>query len=163
MAKQSSFFFMDISIFPQPIHSMKYFVMDGWTDRLQLTDWAVYQKMAHKDSWMQATIHWGPVSTRDNRVLKGPLGRSLRSVARTAHLAYSLVGQLKFINMCLRWKHNSREQLRFFSSVETHPLSCLVIPFRCKPSHLHKAVTATSCYSDMDQLFREIFYYSLYP
>ena len=27
----------------------------------------------------------GPVSTRDNRVLKGPLGRSLRSFARTAH------------------------------------------------------------------------------
>ena len=32
----------------------------------------------------------GPVSTRDNRVLKGPLGRSLRSFARTAHSAHSL-------------------------------------------------------------------------
>ena len=31
----------------------------------------------------------GPVSTRDNRVLKGPLGRSLRSFARTAHSAHS--------------------------------------------------------------------------
>ena len=33
---------------------------------------------------------WGPVSTHDNRVLKGPLGRSLRSFARTAHSAHSL-------------------------------------------------------------------------
>ena len=32
----------------------------------------------------------GPVSTRDNRVLKGPLGRSLRLFARTAHSAHSL-------------------------------------------------------------------------
>ena len=32
----------------------------------------------------------GPVSSRDNRVLKGPLGRSLRSFARTAHSAHSL-------------------------------------------------------------------------
>ena len=32
----------------------------------------------------------GPVSTRDNRVLKGPLDRSLRSFARTAHSAQSL-------------------------------------------------------------------------
>ena len=31
----------------------------------------------------------GPVSTRNNRVLKGPLGRSLRSFARTAHSAHS--------------------------------------------------------------------------
>ena len=31
----------------------------------------------------------GPVSTRDNRVLKGPLGRSLRSFARTAHSTHS--------------------------------------------------------------------------
>ena len=63
-----------------------------------------------------------PVSTRDNGVLKGPLGRLLRSFARTAHSAHllrsallclltpftgslthsthSLVGQLKFMNMC---------------------------------------------------------------
>ena len=37
--------------------------------------------------------HWielGPVSTHDNRVLNGPLGRSLRSFARTAHSAHSL-------------------------------------------------------------------------
>merc|ERR1711933_340859 len=32
----------------------------------------------------------GPVSTRDNRVLKGLLGRSLRSFARTTHSAHSL-------------------------------------------------------------------------
>ena len=32
----------------------------------------------------------GPVSTRSNRVLKGPLSRSLRSFARTAHSAYLL-------------------------------------------------------------------------
>jgi len=32
----------------------------------------------------------GPVSTRDNRVLNGPLGRSLRSFARTAHSLRSL-------------------------------------------------------------------------
>ena len=32
----------------------------------------------------------GPVSTRDNRVLKGPLGRSLHSFASTAHSAHSL-------------------------------------------------------------------------
>ena len=34
-------------------------------------------------------IYLGAVSTRDNRVLKGPLGRSLRSFARTAHSAHS--------------------------------------------------------------------------
>ena len=28
---------------------------------------------------------FGPVSSRDNRVFNGPLGRSLRSFARTAH------------------------------------------------------------------------------
>ena len=39
---------------------------------------------------VQNFIHLGPVSTRDNRVLKGPLGRSLRSFARTAHSAHSL-------------------------------------------------------------------------
>ena len=32
----------------------------------------------------------GPVSSRDNRVFNGPLGRSLRSFARTAHSAHSL-------------------------------------------------------------------------
>ena len=32
----------------------------------------------------------GSVSTRDNRVLNGPLGRSLRSFARTAHSAHWL-------------------------------------------------------------------------
>ena len=32
----------------------------------------------------------GPVSTRDNRVLKGPFGRSLHSFARTAHSAHSI-------------------------------------------------------------------------
>ena len=66
----------------------------------------------------------GPVSTRNNRVLNGPLGRSLRSFARTAHslrsaplryarfatlapftgslthFAHSLVGWLEFMNLC---------------------------------------------------------------
>ena len=37
-----------------------------------------------------APVYLGPVSTRDNRVWKGPLGRSLRSFARTAHSAHSL-------------------------------------------------------------------------
>ena len=36
----------------------------------------------------------GPVSSRDNRVLKEPLGRSLRSFARTAHSAHSLCSAL---------------------------------------------------------------------
>ena len=67
------------------------------------------------------TFFNGPVSTRNNRVLKGPLGRSLRSFARTAHsahslrsaplryarsvhglahFAHSLVGRLKIMNLC---------------------------------------------------------------
>ena len=35
-------------------------------------------------------FYFEPVSTRDNRVLKGPLGRSLRSFARSTHSAHSL-------------------------------------------------------------------------
>jgi len=35
-------------------------------------------------------LFYGPVSSRDNRVFNGPLGRSLRSFARTAHSAHSL-------------------------------------------------------------------------
>ena len=46
---------MEISIYLQPFHAMKNLVIGGWTDRLQLTDWAVYQKVAHKGSCMQAT------------------------------------------------------------------------------------------------------------
>ena len=34
------------------------------------------------------------------------------------HFAHSLVGQLKFVNMCSRWKRVSWEQSRFLSSVE---------------------------------------------
>ena len=35
------------------------------------------------------SVYLGPVSTSDNRILKGPLGRSLRSFARTAHSLHS--------------------------------------------------------------------------
>ena len=92
---------------------------------------------------------FGSVSTRDNRVLKGPLGRSLRSFAHTAHslcstplhstslrslcslapfmgllthFAHSLVGQLKFMNMCSCRKRVQWEQTQFLSSLETHSL-----------------------------------------
>ena len=34
------------------------------------------------------------------------------------HFGHSLVGQLKFVNMCSRWKRVSWEQSRFLSSVE---------------------------------------------
>ena len=86
---------------------------------------------------------WGRLKTqgtflvRDNRVLNGPLGRSLRSFARTAHSAYSLrstlftgslthfahslVGQLKFLNMCSHCYRVSREQTRFWRSLESRP------------------------------------------
>ena len=51
--KTTIIFFMEISIFLQPFQLMKNLVMGGWTDRLQLTDWAVYQKVTHKGSCMQ--------------------------------------------------------------------------------------------------------------
>ena len=35
-------------------------------------------------------LQLGPVSTRDNRVLTGPLGRSLRLFAHTAHSTHLL-------------------------------------------------------------------------
>ena len=71
---------------------------------------------------------------RDNRVLNGPLGRSLCSFARTTHsghslfsarfarcpfmgsltpVAHSLLGQLKFMNMCSSCKFIHREETRF--------------------------------------------------
>merc|ERR1719334_1293785 len=80
------------------------------------------------------TIDNGLVSTRDNRVFNGSLGRSLRSSARSAHslcsapftgslthFAHSLVGQLKFVNLCSRCYRVSREQTRFWRSLETRP------------------------------------------
>ena len=55
MAKQLYSFFMEISIYLQPFHAMKNLVIGGWTDRLQLTDRAVYQKVAQKGCCMHAT------------------------------------------------------------------------------------------------------------
>ena len=84
----------------------------------------------------------GAFLVTDNRVLNLPLGRSLCSFARTAHSAHSLrsaplcyarsvhglthfapslVGQLKFLNVCSRCKRVQWEQTRFSSSPETHP------------------------------------------
>ena len=75
----------------------------------------------------------------DNRVFNRPLGRSLRSFAHSAHslrsapqcyapctgslihFAHSLVGQLKFLNMCSHCYCVPREQTRFSSSLETRP------------------------------------------
>ena len=86
----------------------------------------------------------GVFLVKDNRVLKGPLGRSLRSFARTAHsthslrstplryapftgslthFAHSLVRQLKFLNMCSCFDRVAREQTRFWRSLETR-LEC---------------------------------------
>ena len=75
----------------------------------------------------------------DDRVLNGPLGRSLRSFARTAHSAHSahslhsalftgslthfvhsLVGQLKFLNMCSHCYRVSREHA-FWRPLATRP------------------------------------------
>ena len=51
--------------------------------------------------------------------------RSLRSLApftgSLTHFAHSLVGQLKFMNMCSCWNRVQREQSRFLSSLETRP------------------------------------------
>ena len=51
--------------------------------------------------------------------------RSLRSLApftgSLTHFAHSLVGQLKFLNMCSRCYRVSREQTRFWRSLETSP------------------------------------------
>ena len=56
----------------------------------------------------------GPVSSRDNRVLKGPLGRSLRSFARTAHSAHSLrSAPLRYA----RFAHSLRSQARSLTSL----------------------------------------------
>ena len=42
------------------------------------------------------------------------------------HFAHSLVGQLKFLNMCSRCKRVSKEQTRFWRSLETRPLFATV-------------------------------------
>ena len=90
----------------------------------------------------------GAFLVTDNRVYKEPLDRSLCSFARTAHslrsaplcyarlarslapftgslthFAHSLVGQLKFLNMCSRCYHVSRVQTRCLSSLKTRPQS----------------------------------------
>ena len=96
----------------------------------------------------------GAFLVKDDRVLKGPLGRSLRSFARTAHSAHSLrsallryicfvrslharacsltlltflVGQLKFLNMCSHCYRVSREQTRFWRSLKTRPYSVVTL------------------------------------
>jgi len=84
------------------------------------------------------SIDNGLVSTRDNRVFNGSLGRSLRSFAQTAHsahslcsapftgslthFAHSLVGQLKFMNLCSCWNRVQHVETWFLSSLETHPI-----------------------------------------
>ena len=49
----------------------------------------------------------------------------LRSLApftgSLTHFAHSLMGQLKFLNMCSHCKRVSQEQTRFWSSLETRP------------------------------------------
>ena len=91
---------------------------------------------------MTSKLTKGAFLVRDNRVLNGPLGRLLRSFARTAHsahslsiaplcyalftgslthFAHSLVGWLKFLNMCSYCKRVSRDQSRFSSSLGTRP------------------------------------------
>ena len=68
----------------------------------------------------------GSFSTRDTRVLTGhsfahyvcslaPLTLLTRSAALRSltHFAHSLMGQLKFLNMCSRCYRVSREQMRF--------------------------------------------------
>ena len=77
----------------------------------------------------------------DNRTSNGPLGRSPHLFARSAHslckpplirllapftgslthFAHSLVGQLKFLNMCSRCYRVSRVQTCYLSSLETRP------------------------------------------
>ena len=42
------------------------------------------------------------------------------------HFAHSLVGQLKFLNMCSRCYRVSQEQTRFWRSLETRPLSLFI-------------------------------------
>ena len=54
-----------------------------------------------------------------------PLALLARSIHGLAHLAHSLVGQLKFLSMCSCCKRFSQEQTRFWSSLETRPLSIL--------------------------------------
>ena len=120
----------------------------------------IFEQCKKVSNYKKCRVHSsskGAVLVTDNRVFNGPLGRSLRSFARTAHsahslrsaplryarfatlaslcslrslapftgslthFAHSLVGQLKFMNMCSRWKRVSWEQSRFLSSVETHP------------------------------------------
>ena len=64
----------------------------------------------------------GPVSTRDNRVLKGPLGRSLRSFARTAHSAHSIRGAPLRCARFARSLHSRARSLRSLphGTVEIH-------------------------------------------
>ena len=48
-------------------------------------------------------LHWGPASAHDNRVCNGPLGRSLRSFARTARSAHSIPSSLLCYTCFAQW------------------------------------------------------------
>ena len=58
------------------------------------------------------------------------------------HFAHSLMGQLKFMNMCLRWKRDWREYLRLLSSVEKRPM---VVPLMTISLHFIGRVKKPIC------------------
>ena len=117
------------------------------TRRTLLAYLALFLKKNEKCIWQKDTE--GVFLVRHNRVLNMPLGRLLCSFAHTAHSAYllhsaplryarfacllalftgslthfahSLVGQLKFLNMCSRCYRVLWVQTRFSSSLETRP------------------------------------------
>ena len=64
-------------------------------------------------------------SHRSLRSLTTQRSASLRSLTpftgSLTHFAHSLVGQLKFLNVCSRCYRVSREQARFWRSLETRP------------------------------------------
>ena len=70
------------------------------------------------------------------------LHRSLRSLAlqRSVHFAHSLVGQLKFLNMCSHCVHISWEETRFWRSLETRPMLDLW-SFRVRTTRMTKDMT----------------------
>ena len=53
------------------------------------------------------------------------LAHSVHGLAHSHGLPHCLMGQLKFLNMCSRYKRVSQEQTRFSSSLETRPESSL--------------------------------------
>ena len=61
--------------------------------------------------------------TRSAALRFAMLASLANSVHRLTHFAHSLVGRLKFLNMCSRCKRVQREETRFWSSLETRPNS----------------------------------------